>query len=339
MFELTYPWLLTLLPLPFLVWFFVARVNIELTAAMRVPFFNAMKGIVEQEKYRLKLHTPLTLLFLIWALLVLALANPRWIGEPQPVTREGHNVMLTLDISPSMEVNDMMFHGHESTRLNIVKHAAEQFIQNRGLDKIGLILFGERAYLQTPLTYDHRNVLLRIADATPGLAGKSSSIGDALGLSVKHLKNVPDKGRVIILLTDGANNSGVLSPMKAAELAKNAGIKVYTIGLGAEANPQSFNGLFLKMNVTDDLDEDTLKAIAKLTGGRYFRATDMPSLQAIYQAINAMETVTQDQETIRPQHDYYPWPLALAYLLLMYMLAERCSVLQAFRRKKNEFRT
>ena len=173
--------------------------------------------------------------------------------------------------------------------------------------------------MQTPLTYDHSNVLLRISDATAGLAGKSTSIGDALGLAVKHLQQVPQAGRVIILLTDGANNSGLLAPMKAAELAQNAGIKVYTIGLGADADTQTFNGLFLSMNAAAELDEDTLKAVAKKTGGRYFRATNLSSLQAIYQAINQMETVTQTDATVRPQHDYYPWPLSVAFVLLMYL--------------------
>ena len=207
----------------------------------------------------------------------------------------------------------MSWHGQPATRLAVVKRAAAQFVQDRLGDKIGLILFGSHAYLQTPLTYDRHNVLMRIEDATVGLAGKTTSIGDALGLAVKRLQSVPSEGRIIILLTDGANNSGVLAPLKAAELARDDGIKVYTIGLGSNA---AMGGLFLNMNMASDLDEDTLKAVSKITGGRYFRATDGASLQNIYQSINRMEKVSQEKATVRPEHDYYPWLLSLALLLL-----------------------
>ena len=187
--------------------------------------------------------------------------------------------------------------------------------------QIGLILFGERAYLLTPLTNDHQNVLMRLDDFSVGLAGKSTSLGDALGLAVKRLQNTPSEGRLVILLTDGVNNSGVLPPLKAAELAKAAGIKVYTIGLGAAANnAQTFGGLFFNLNAQAELDEDSLKRIASLTGGRYFRATDAGSLNAIYQLINRLSTVRQDEVTVRPQHDYYPWPLGLALGLLILIL-------------------
>ncbi len=336
MFELGTPWILVLLPIPLLMWLFLPRVTMQLPAALKVPFFKAMMGIAEEEKHSLTKQAKLTYLLLIWILLLLALADPRWVGEPRPLARDGHNIMLTLDLSPSMAVNDMLLHDRQATRLNVVKRAAAQFVQNRTNDKIGLIVFGERAYLQTPLTYDHHNVLQRIEDATAGLAGKTTSIGDALGLAVKRLQNVPDKGRMIILLTDGANNSGVLAPLKAAELARDDKIKVYTIGLGSEADNQTFNGMFLSMNASADLDEKTLTSVAKMTGGRYFRATDMKSLQAIYQAINRMETVTQEQATIRPQHDYYPWPLAFAWLLFMYMLAERGGLLVGLKRRPHQ---
>ena len=239
--------------------------------------------------------------------------------------------MLALDISGSMEMSDMMLQGHPATRLMVVKHAAEQFVKDRMGDRIGLILFGTQAYLQTPLTYDRHNVLLRLEDATAGLAGKTTAIGDALGLAVKRLQAVPAKGRMIILLTDGVNNSGVLAPLKAAELARDDGIKVYTIGLGAESNTQTFGGMLMGMNMSAELDEDTLKTIASLTGGRYFRATDIQSLQSIYQTIHQMETITQEEATIRPQHDYYPWPLGMAVFLFFFWLLVRGGLLTTFR--------
>lgn len=332
MFELAMPWALTVLPLPLLLWYSLPRASLQLPTALKVPFFQDMVSISEQEKHSLTRQTKFTYLLLIWSLLVLALADPRWVGEPRPLVRDGHNIMMVLDLSPSMTVNDMITHGTQATRLNVVKRAATQFVQNRVSDKIGLIVFGERAYLQTPLTWDHHNVLQRINDATAGLAGKSTSIGDALGLAVKRLQNVPDTARIIILLTDGANNSGILAPLKAAEFACDDKIKVYTIGLGAEADTSTFNGLFLKMNASADLDEKTLKTIAKMTHGQYFRATNMASLQAIYQSINQMETISQDEATVRPQHNYYPWPLGLSLLLFMYLLAEQGGMLAVLKR-------
>ena len=287
--------------------------------------------MVDKEQRHVGQQASIRLFFLIWFLLLLALAGPRWVGEPQPLAHEGYNIMLALDISGSMDLNDMVVNGRPVTRLNVVKRAAEQFVQARVGDKMGLILFGTHAYLQTPLTYDRHSVLMRLADATVGLAGNTTSIGDALGLAVKRLQKVPAKGRMIILLTDGVNNSGVLAPLKAAELAQTDGIKVYTIGLGAEVDQRALGGLFLNMNVTADLDEGTLKEVAKMTGGRYFRATDSQSLHHIYKLINQMETISQDQSTVRPQHDYYPWPLAFALVLFLYWLAGQGGLFSAVR--------
>ena len=318
MFELALPAAFLCLPLPWLVCFFLTRKSPSQSAALRVPFFDAVLGIVEGEKGMVTSHVKITLLALAWLLLVCALAGPRFVGEPQPLTRDGYNVMLALDISGSMALNDMQQHGRPVTRLSVVKRAAEQFVEDRIGDRIGLILFGSRAYLQTPLTYDRHSILLRIEDATPGLAGQTTSIGDALGLAVKRLQQVPEKGRLIILLTDGVNNSGVLAPLKAAELAQHDGIKIYTIGLGAEVDSQTLGGLMLRMNGNDSLDEDTLKEVAQMTGGQYFRASDLDSLRRVYQDINRMETVSQEQATVRPQHDYYPYPLVAALFLLLF---------------------
>lgn len=327
MFELASPWILLILPLPWLIWFFMPRAVVHLPSALKIPFFKALMGMVENNQRYLAQQKRLILFFLAWILIVLALAGPRWIGEPQPLAREGYNIMLALDISGSMELSDMMLHGRPATRLAVVKQAAEQFVLERVGDRIGLILFGSRAYLQTPLTYDHHNVLLRLEDATVGLAGNTTSLGDALGLAIKRLQNVPSQGRMIILLTDGVNNTGVLAPIKAAELARADGIKVYTIGLGVESEVQPFDQVFMNMSGAADLDEETLKEVSQLTGGHYFRATDMKSLQTIYHTINQMEKISQEQATIRPQHEYYPWPLGLAVLLLLSWLTYQLNIL------------
>ncbi|SKA10938.1 MULTISPECIES: vWA domain-containing protein [Legionella] len=335
MFELIAPWVLLGLPLPLLIWFLVPRAVLRLPLALKVPFYQAMIAVMGNKKTAIAGKAQMSMLFVIWCLLVFAASGPRWVGEPQPLTREGRNIMLALDLSGSMELADMLVKGRPVSRLDVVKRAAEQFVQARAGDRIGLILFGTRAYLQTPLTYDRQNVLLRLEDATVGLAGQTTSIGDAIGLAVKRLQDVPAKGRIIILLTDGANNSGMLPPLKAAELAKLDNIKIYTIGLGAESDPRATGGIFFNPNPSSDLDEDTLQEMAKITGGRYFRATDMQSLQEIYESINQLETVSQDQATIRPQHDYYPWPLGLALLLLFYWLGEKAEFKAIFSRRRS----
>ena len=320
MFELALPWALVFLPVPFLIWFFVPRDKVVLPAALKVPFYQNLAGMINARKNVPARSNNIFLLLFIWVMVLLALAGPRWVGEPLPVEREGYNIMLALDISGSMDLTDMMLHGRPASRLAVVKHAAMQFARDRIGDQLGLILFGSRAYLQTPLTYDRQNVLMRLADATVGLAGKTTSIGDALGLAVKRFQDAPQKGRIAILLTDGVNNSGVLPPVKAAQLAKSEGIKVYTIGLGSDADPSALGRIFL--NVSGDLDEETLKEIANITGGHYFRATDLKSLQAIYDTINSMEKVSQKQAVVRPYQEYYPWPLGVAFILLMAWLAQ-----------------
>jgi Ca-activated chloride channel family protein len=331
MFELAFPWALLALPVPLLLWLILPRAVIQFPASLKIPFFNDMVSMIEHQAPHVAEQAQYLLFYLIWTLIVVALAGPRWIGEPQPVSREGYNIMLALDVSGSMELGDMMAHGRPVTRLAVVKHAAEQFVNDRVGDKIGLILFGSQAYLLTPLTYDRQSVLMRLDDATVGLAGKTTAIGDAIGLAVKRFQQVPPTGRVIILLTDGVNNSGVLAPLKAAELARADGIKIYTIGLGVDLSSQSIGGLFYNMNAAAELDEDTLKEVAKMTGGRYFRATDLQSLQSIYKSIDRMEKLSQDEETIRPQNEYYPWPLAIALFLFFYALASKAHVWSLWR--------
>lgn len=333
MFELALPWVLLALPLPFVTWFLLPQAKSQLPTALKIPFYQALVNKINTGKRSGTGKGELIFLALSWCCLVFALSGPRWVGELQPLARDGRNLMLVLDLSGSMDLTDMSLNGQPATRLAVVKQTAEQFVRARVGDRIGLILFGARAYLQTPLTYDHQAVLLRLEDATVGLAGQTTSIGDALGLAVKRLQAVPAQGRTIILLTDGANNSGVLAPLKAAELASLDKIKVYTIGLGSEPDPTAANSMLFNMNASADLDEDTLEKIAELTQGRYFRATDIQSLQAIYATINQLETVKQDEAKIRPQKEYYSWPLGLALLMLMVWLFDKSRFSRFFSRE------
>ncbi len=318
MFELATPLALLALPLPLLIWLCLPKAKKIGQSTLKIPFFDRVTSIQNPNKHTAKKGS-LFWFYLIWALTTFAATGPRWVGEPLPLEHEGHNIMLVLDVSGSMEIRDRVQYGRPTTRLQIVKQAAENFVKHRHGSQIGLILFGTRAYLQTPLTRDHATVLMRLNDASVGLAGKTTSIGDALGLAVKHMQHVPKKGRVIILLTDGANNSGMLLPLKAAQLAQHDGIKVYTIGLSSDGGIPMFGSMPVAV---DDLDEQTLKTIASMTQGKYFHATDKTSLQRIYQLINQLETVTHNSATVRPERIYYPYPLALALIFLMLWLGQ-----------------
>ena len=320
MFAFSYPVFFWLLPLPLFIWWFFPRVTPHICTALKVPFFADLTELTTSTKYRF--DHQLALLMLITSLLIASGAGPHWMGPAIPLERSGSSIMLVVDISPSMEVTDMLVHGHRMTRLAVVKRAAAKFLHDRSRDQFGLIVFGDKAYLLTPLTYDRTHVLHQLNDITAGLAGKTTSIGDALGLAVKRLAKVPAHSRLIILLTDGVNNSGVLAPQQAAALARAAGISVYTIGLGAEVDSNSVSGMFLSLNgAAADLDEDTLKSIAIQTSGQYFRATDFNRLQQIYKMINQLSKTThKNPMTIHVKHELYPWPLALALCLLVVFL-------------------
>jgi Ca-activated chloride channel homolog len=200
----------------------------------------------------------------------------------------------------------------------VVQNVVGDFLARRKGDRVGLILFGTNAYLQAPLTFDLTTVNQLLLEAPVGIAGGRTAIGDAIGLGVKRLQNRPAAHRVLILLTDGANNSGEVSPSKAAELASVADVRIYAIGLGADAmRVPSVFGMFSSgiVNPSADMDEETLQAMADLTGGRFFRARNTEELAEIYAIIDALEPIEQDPETYRPIVALYHWPLGFAWLL------------------------
>jgi len=256
----------------------------------------------------------LLLAALAWVLLVCAAARPQFVGTPVSLPVTGRDLMLAVDISGSMETEDMQLGQQVTDRLTAVKAVAGNFIDHREGDRLGLILFGDQAYLQTPLTFDRETVRTLLNEAAIGLAGKSTAIGDAIGLAVKRLRERPAENRVLILLTDGANTSGSVDPLKAADLAAREGVRIYTIGVGADE--QLLRGFFGTQRVSStELDETTLKAIAQKTGGQYFRARDIESLQKIYDLLDKLEPVSQDEQTFRSIHELYAWPLSGALLL------------------------
>jgi Ca-activated chloride channel family protein len=258
----------------------------------------------------------LLLLSLCWLATVLALTRPVWVGEPVPLPTSGRDILLAVDISGSMRREDMALNGRDVNRLEAVKSVVGDFVVKREGDRLGLILFGEKAYMQTPLTFDRKTMQTLLNEAQIGFAGNNgTAIGDAIGLAVKRLQDRPENHRVVILLTDGANNAGELDPVEAAELARRTKVKIYTIGMGAEV--QETWGLFGRKvsNPSADLDEATLTSIAEATSGQFFRARDPRELTAIYEQLNQLEPIDQAAETIRPTASLFYWPLGVAFVL------------------------
>lgn len=334
MLSLATPWLLLALPLPWFLRRFVKPAAPKNTAFLRVPFFTRLASLQTETSHSGTLKNyKHYVAYLIWVLLVWAASGPQWIGEPIPLPQSGRNIMLVVDLSGSMRLPDFSQRDKTVTRLDVVKTVGRQFIASRTGDRLGLVLFGSRAYLQTPLTFDRKTVANRLDDASIGLAGDSTAIGDAVGIAVKRLMQVPKRSRVIVLLTDGGNNSGALVPLQAATLAKQAGIKIYTVGLGADhLMVQTLLGP-REINPSSDLDQETLQKMADMTGGLYFRAKDTAGLEQAYRTLDQVEPVVSGAAIFRPTQDLFYWPLSLAFilgLLLIYALCKPCR--QAFSR-------
>ncbi|MEP6969758.1 MAG: VWA domain-containing protein [Betaproteobacteria bacterium] len=311
-FDLAWPWMLAALPLPLLALLLPAAA-LSQANALRFPFLGALPTQPHSSRApRARLR--LALAVLAWLLLVLAAARPQSVGEPVSMPVTGRSIMLAVDLSGSMQTPDMRSGGDAVSRIAAVKAVAGDFIQRRVGDRLGLILFGDQAYVQTPLTLDRQTVHTLLDEAQIGLAGQQTAIGDAIGLAIKRLRGEPAQNRVLILLTDGASNAGNVDPLKAADLAARDGVRIYTIGVGADAT--MVQGPFgMPQMVTGDLDEATLKAISAKTGGRYFRASDVASLAQIYGLLDKIEPVSKDQQTWRPVTELYGWPMAAALLL------------------------
>jgi len=224
-----------------------------------------------------------------------------------------------VDLSGSMEEQDFVINKRSVDRLTAAKMVAADFINRRVGDRVGLILFGTQAYLQTPLTFDRKTVMTLLNEAVIGLAGDNTAIGDAIGLAVKRLKSEQANSRVLVLMTDGANTAGEVSPLKAAELAAANHLKIYTIGIGAdEMIVRSFFGN-RKINPSVDLDEKTLIKIAESTGGQYYRARNTDELNNIYMRLDELEPVEKDKQYFRPRSELYYWPLSLALALAAFI--------------------
>jgi Ca-activated chloride channel family protein len=322
--EFAWPWAFAALPLPLLA-ALLPRAPQQAGPALRLPFAALPAATLEGSTETAR-PLRLTLSTLAWVLLVCAAARPQFVGAPLQLPVSGRDLMLAVDISGSMQTQDMVIGNHAVSRLTAVKAIAGDFIERRTGDRLGLILFGDQAYLQTPLTFDRKTVHTQLDEAAIGLAGKRTAIGDAIGLAIKRLRDQPQENRVLILLTDGANTAGEVAPLKAAQLAERAGVRIYTIGVGADE--VVVQGLFGPQRIANsDLDEHSLRAIARTTHGRYFRARDVKDLEKIYRLLDRIEPVSKEQETFRPIRELYGWPLGAALLITVLLAAARIRAL------------
>jgi Ca-activated chloride channel family protein len=312
MFEFSWPWLFLLLPMPLLLLFLKPVAN-NTHARLRIPSFAKHNLINQSIKHSARRLKPFE--WIIWILLVAAAANPTWLDEPITLPNEGRDIMLAVDLSGSMTEQDMAYNGQYVDRLTMVKAVLSDFIEQRQGDRLGLILFGDTAFLQTPLTRDVKTVSKMLSEAQIGLVGRATAIGDALGLSVKRFASKDKSNRIVVLLTDGQNTAGNLKPEEALLLARDEGIKVYTIGVGSD-NPRGFSLFNMGGMSGSNLDESLLKKIAEQTGGLYFRAKDVAGLQQIYAELDKLEPISADEQTFRPQSSLFYYPLLIAILLI-----------------------
>ena len=322
MWSLAWPWMLLALPLPLLARALLSPVTETQEAGLKVPSFKGFAVLTNRSEAEQLLNWRVWLAIIAWALLVLAAARPERIGDELDVPVSGRNLMLAVDLSGSMDAKDFELGNRRVDRLTATKAVASDFIERRKGDRIGLILFGERAYLQVPLTRDRETVNILLMEAFIGLAGEKTAIGDAITLAVKRIHDQEAVGdeQILIVLTDGANTAGEIDPIKAAELAQQIGLRIYTIGIGAEQMMvSSITGGLRPVNPSADLDEETLTRIAAITGGQYFRAKDTAGLQDIYRLLDEMEPVAEPEAGFRPVKSLYYWPLGGAFVLTVFL--------------------
>ena len=322
MLEFTWPLAFLALPLPWLVYKLMARAPRQ-DASLFVPFFEKLTRL-QSDSDTIVSSRLLNLICctLIWLLVVLAASRPQWLGDPVELPSTGRDLMLAVDISGSMEAQDMVVGNRQVSRIDVVKAVVSDFVERREGDRLGLILFAAHAYVQAPLTFDRDTVGTLLEESEIGIIEESATaIGDAIGLSVKHLRNRPENSRVLVLLTDGVNNAGSVSPVQAGQLAETENIKIYTIGIGADQVVQRTFFGSRSVNPSAELDEETLTQIAESTGGRYFRARDVNDLVEIYEELDRLETIEQDEQTYRPTKILFYWPLGAALLISFFLAA------------------
>ncbi len=317
MIEFAYPWLFLITPLPIVVYFILPAYK-EQKSSIKVPFFKRLvdltgekpsKGAVVLER----MHFQRIWLLISWGLIVVALAKPQHVGEPIVVEKSGRDLMVAVDLSGSMEASDFAdSSGEYVDRLVAVKSVLGEFVEQREHDRLGLIVFGDAPFLQAPFTEDHKTWLTLLQETKIGMAGMSTALGDAIGLSLKSFSNSDTANRVLIVLTDGNDTGSKVPPIDAAKVAKQFNVTVYTIAIG---DPSTVG--------EEALDVETLARIAEITRGEYYQALDRAQLETVYQRINSLEVTLFDSLSYRPKKSLHYYPLAVVtvgYLLFFLVM-------------------
>ncbi|MET0892690.1 MAG: VWA domain-containing protein [Pseudoxanthomonas sp.] len=322
-----WPWMWLAFPLPWLAGVLLPPLR-STSAALKVPYGSRLDAIATTGPARPRHLHVAVLAWLAWFLLCAAAARPQQLGEAVAPPQSGRDLMLAVDLSGSMSEPDMELGGDVVDRLTAAKAVLADFLDRRAGDRVGLLVFGQRAYALTPLTRDRDSVRDQLRDSVVGLAGQDTAIGDAIGLAVKRLREQPQGQRVLILLTDGVNTAGVLDPLKAADLAKAERVRIHTIAFGGSGGGFRIFGLNVPMpGGGDEIDETVLRQIAQKTGGQSFRARDTAELAGIYSELDRIEPVTHEGQRVRPRIERYWWPLAASLLVAL------CAFLMTGRRR------
>lgn len=309
-----WPWMLLLALAPWLV-FALTRAGKQAVAALRVPWESRLLQVAQAPHTMRRLGGFAWLGWLAWCLLCVAAARPQQLGPPMAMPQQGRNLMLALDLSASMGEEDMQLGGRVLDRLTAAKAVLADFLARRVGDRVGLLVFADQAFALTPLTLDRESVREQLHNTVLGMIGRGTALGDAIGLASKRLASVHSGQKVLIVLTDGVNTAGLLEPEKAAQIARDEGVRIYTIAFGGDGRALSVFGFQLPLGGGDDVDEAGLQAIARMTGGRFFRARATEDLASIYAEIDKLEPVKQAGHVVRTRHELYPWPLAAALML------------------------
>jgi Ca-activated chloride channel homolog len=307
MLQFAWPLVAAALVLPWLVARFAPSAA-PIAAPLRVPFFRAARSWQAGAGARPAARRLVALA--AWALLVAAACRPQWIGEPVGAAATGRSMLLALDVSASMR--NTVLHG--AMGLEVLRRTAREFIAGRAGDRIGLVVFGSKAYVQTPLTFDLNAVAGMVDEAFIGLAGEGTALGDAIALGVARLRTIPRGARVMILLTDGSSTEGVMTVPDATRLARHYGVRVYAIGIGSIASA-------VALQRGEGLNEPVLKRVTAQTGGLYFHAGEGAALPRIFAALERYEPAARDARHVRPTTELYAWPLALSLALALATLA------------------
>lgn len=311
MLEFAHPLAFLALPLPFVAWWLLPPQR-ERVSALRVPFFDqvveaagteAREGAVVMRRSWLQT----AIASLVWGLLVTALAKPEWIGEPIVRNDAARDVMLAIDLSGSMDYRDFPDGaGNTVSRFEAVQRVVDRFIAERESDRVGLIVFGARAYVQLPFTRDLETARALVGLMEVGMAGPQTALGDSIGLAIRSFESSEVDDRVLILLTDGNDTASKMTPVNAADIAKLNGVEIYTIGIGDTAATGE-----------DRVDFDVLARIARRTGGQFFNAEDESALEQVYRRIDEAAAADVRTDSWRPRESLLHWPAGLATALIL----------------------